>query len=100
MVNLSACPFLDIRDTATPVWLLRISLRLQGRTFGAPGLTAQAVNSEDGPRAIQGKERPERPAASGRRCPLDLAVPRPQLAALPSAASPSGPCRPRTRRGA
>ncbi len=28
--------------------LLQLSLRLQGRTFGAPGLTAQAVNSEDG----------------------------------------------------
>ena len=33
-------------------------LRLQGRTFGAPGLTAQAVNSEDGREQSRGKERP------------------------------------------
>jgi hypothetical protein len=31
------------------------SLRFQGRTFGAPGLTAPAVNSEDGTRASRGK---------------------------------------------
>jgi hypothetical protein len=31
-----------------PGWLLQLSSRLQGRTFGAPGLTALAVNSETG----------------------------------------------------
>ena len=32
--------------------------RFQGRTFGAPGLTAPAVNSEDGREQLRGKERP------------------------------------------
>ena len=31
-----------------PADLLQLSLRFQGRTFGAPGLTALAVSSEDG----------------------------------------------------
>ena len=30
------------------VQLLRLSLQLQGRTFGAPGLTAPAMSSEEG----------------------------------------------------
>ncbi len=30
----------------------------QGRTFGAPGLTAPAVNSEDGREQLRGNERP------------------------------------------
>ena len=30
----------------------------QGRTFGAPGLTAMAVSSEDGREQLRGKERP------------------------------------------
>jgi hypothetical protein len=34
--------------------LLQLSLRLQGRTFGAPGLTAQAVSSEDGREQLRG----------------------------------------------
>ena len=32
--------------------------RFQGRTFGAPGLTAPAVNSEDGREQSRGNERP------------------------------------------
>ena len=36
--------------------LLQLSLRrFQGRTFGAPGLTAQAVNSEDGREQLREK---------------------------------------------
>ncbi len=38
--------------------LLQLSLRLQGRTFGAPGLTAQAMSSKKRTRAVRGKERP------------------------------------------
>ena len=34
--------------------LLQLSLRLQGRTFGAPGLTAPAVNGEGRTRAVEG----------------------------------------------
>ena len=30
----------------------------QGRTFGAPGLTAQTVSSENGHEQLRGKERP------------------------------------------
>jgi phosphoglycolate phosphatase len=37
--------------------LLQLSLRFQGRTFGAPGLTAQAVNSEDGREQSRRNER-------------------------------------------
>jgi len=33
--------------------LLQLSSRFQGRTFGAPGLTAQAVNSEGRARAVE-----------------------------------------------
>ena len=40
------------------VELLQLSLRLQGRTFGAPGLAAPAVNSEDGRWRMRGNERP------------------------------------------
>ena len=32
-----------------------LPLRSQGRTFGAPGLTAPAVNSEDGHEQLRGK---------------------------------------------
>ena len=35
--------------------LLQLLLRLQGRTFGAPGLTAPAVNSEGGREQLRGK---------------------------------------------
>jgi len=35
--------------------LLQLSLQLQGRTSGAPGLTAPAVNSEDGREQSRGK---------------------------------------------
>ena len=40
------------------VELLQLSLRLQGRTFGAPGLAAPAVNSEDGRGQPRWNERP------------------------------------------
>ena len=46
------------RDRIGPIELLQLSLRLQGRTFGAPGLTAPAVNSEDGREQSRGNERP------------------------------------------
>ena len=35
--------------------LLQVSIQLQGRTFGAPGLTAQAMNSEDGREQLRGE---------------------------------------------
>jgi hypothetical protein len=35
--------------------LLQLSPRSQGRTFGAPGLTAPAVNGEDGREQLRGK---------------------------------------------
>jgi hypothetical protein len=35
--------------------LLQLSLQLQGRTFGAPRLTALAVNSQDGREQVKGK---------------------------------------------
>jgi hypothetical protein len=35
--------------------LFQLSLRFQGRTFGTPGLTALAVNSEDGREQSGGK---------------------------------------------
>ena len=41
--------------------LLQLSLRLQGRTSGAPDLTAPTVNSEDGheqPRGMNGQGDP------------------------------------------
>ena len=46
------------QDRIGPAVLLQLSIRLQGRTFGAPGLTAPAVNSEDGREQSRGKERP------------------------------------------
>ena len=46
----------------------------QGRTFGAPGLTAPAVNSEDGREQARGDERPGWPAVGGRGFTRGLAV--------------------------
>ena len=34
--------------------LLQLSLQLQGRTFGAPGLTALVANSEDRREQVRG----------------------------------------------
>jgi hypothetical protein len=50
--------------------LLQLSIRLQGRTFGAPNLTAPAVDSEDGREQPRGKERPGWAAVGGRGSPL------------------------------
>ncbi len=49
---------LRLRAYAANPELLQLSPRLQGRTFGAPGLTAPPVNSEDGRKQSRGKERP------------------------------------------
>ena len=47
---------LKIRARKVSPELLQLSLQFQGRTSGAPGLTAPAVNSEDGREQPRGKE--------------------------------------------
>jgi hypothetical protein len=47
-------------QTIGPVMLLQLSLRLQGRAFGAPGLTARNVHAPDASNRGRG-ERPGRP---------------------------------------
>jgi len=48
VINSLADLALRLRARVTNPELLQLSLRLQGRTFGAPSMTAQAVKSEDG----------------------------------------------------
>jgi hypothetical protein len=43
------------QDTWPAFELLQVSIRLQGRTSGAPGLTAQAVHSENGREQLREK---------------------------------------------
>ena len=57
IINSLADLALTLRARAANPELLQLPLRLQGRAFGAPGLTAQAVNSEAGA-SITGNERP------------------------------------------
>jgi hypothetical protein len=67
----SARPELIFFDTGTASFsslfsLLQLSLRLQGRTFGAPGLTALSREQRGRTRAVEREERPRCPAVGGR----------------------------------
>jgi hypothetical protein len=85
-----------VTATVLPTWakriaveLLPLSLRLQGRTFGAPGLAAPAVNSEDGRGQPRWNERPGVTRRKRLGFTRGLAVAGRQLSPRPSDASPT-----------
>ena len=58
IINSLADLALRLRARVADPELLQLPSRLQGRTFGAPGLAARSVNSDGRARAIEGKEQP------------------------------------------
>ena len=89
IINSLADLALRLRARVVDSELLQLPLRLQGRTFGAPGLTAPSREQRERARAVEGNERAGWPAVGGRGSTGGLAVAGRQLFAAPFGRKPT-----------